>query len=53
MKLFVGGLSWGTDDNALRAAFQQYGDVSDAKVIQDRDTGPQWQNVRIHQAALN
>ncbi len=38
-KLFVGGLSWGTDDNGLRAAFAEYGDVTDAKVISDRDTG--------------
>lgn len=38
-KLFVGGLSWNTDDDALRQAFEQYGDVTDAKVIKDRDTG--------------
>lgn len=38
-KLFVGGLSWGTDDNGLRAAFDKYGEVTDAKVITDRDTG--------------
>mgnify|MGYP001107548862 CR=1 FL=1 len=38
-KLFVGGLSWGTDDNALRIAFEEYGEVTDAKVITDRETG--------------
>jgi len=38
-KLFVGGLSWNTDDNGLRAAFEQYGTVTEAKVINDRDTG--------------
>jgi cold-inducible RNA-binding protein len=38
-KLFVGGLSWGTDDEALRAAFAAFGDVADAKVITDRETG--------------
>ncbi|KAH9619066.1 hypothetical protein KSS87_005615 [Heliosperma pusillum] len=38
-KLFVGGLSYGTDDNSLREAFTQFGDVDDAKVIMDRDTG--------------
>ena len=38
-KLFVGGLSWNTDDEGLRAAFAQFGDVTDAKVIKDRDTG--------------
>lgn len=38
-KLFVGGLSWNTDDAGLRQAFEQFGDVTDAKVITDRDTG--------------
>ena len=38
-KLFVGGLSWGTDDQALRAAFEGFGGVIEAKVISDRETG--------------
>ena len=38
-KLFVGGLSWNTEDASLRAAFERYGEVSDAKVIKDRETG--------------
>ena len=38
-KLFVGGLSWDTDDNSLREAFLTYGDVTEAKVILDRDSG--------------
>jgi len=38
-KLFVGGLSWGTTDDGLRRAFEAYGDVTDAKVITDRETG--------------
>ena len=38
-KLFVGGLSWGTDDHRLAEAFSQFGEVSEAKVITDRDTG--------------
>ena len=38
-KLFVGGLSWGTDDDGLRSAFEQFGEVTEAKVITDRDTG--------------
>ena len=38
-KLFVGGLSWGTDDSGLRTAFETFGEVTDAKVITDRDTG--------------
>jgi len=38
-KLFVGSLSWDTDDRGLRAAFEAFGDVTDAKVITERDTG--------------
>jgi RNA recognition motif-containing protein len=38
-KLFVGGLSWNTDDDGLRRAFESFGDITDAKVITDRDTG--------------
>lgn len=38
-KLFVGGLSWDTSDESLRAAFEQFGPVIEAKVILDRDTG--------------
>ncbi|EES01954.1 hypothetical protein BDA96_03G433000 [Sorghum bicolor] len=38
-KLFVGGLSWGVDDMKLREAFSGFGDVTEARVITDRDTG--------------
>ncbi|KAM0055425.1 putative RNA recognition motif domain, nucleotide-binding alpha-beta plait domain superfamily [Helianthus debilis subsp. tardiflorus] len=38
-KLFVGGLSYGTDEMGLRQAFQEYGEVIEAKVITDRDSG--------------
>ena len=38
-KLFVGGLAWATDDEGLRRAFETFGEVTDAKVITDRDTG--------------
>ncbi len=38
-KLFVGGLAWRVDDEMLRRHFEQYGVVTDAKVIHDRDTG--------------
>jgi len=38
-RLFVGSLSWETSDNDLRAAFEEFGKVSDAVVVQDRDTG--------------
>ncbi len=38
-KLFVGGLSWNTKDDGLRTAFEKFGEVTDAKVILDRETG--------------
>ncbi len=38
-KLFVGGLSWNTDDQGLNNAFSAFGRVVEAKVILDRDTG--------------
>ncbi|MBL4683225.1 MAG: RNA-binding protein [Nannocystaceae bacterium] len=38
-KLFVGGLSWDTNDDGLRDAFSQHGVVSDVKVVTDRETG--------------
>jgi len=38
-KLFVGNLSWNTSDDGLYETFAQFGEVSEAKVITDRDTG--------------
>jgi cold-inducible RNA-binding protein len=38
-KLFVGGLSWDTNADSLRTAFEQFGEVTDAAVISDRETG--------------
>ena len=38
-KLFVGSLSWDTNDEGLRNAFGVHGEVSEAVVISDRDTG--------------
>ena len=38
-KIFVGGLSWGTDSDGLREACAAYGEVKEARVITDRDTG--------------
>lgn len=38
-KLFVGGLSWGTNDDGLRDAFARFGSISEARVIMDRETG--------------
>jgi len=38
-KLFVGSLSWNTDDRGLREAFSPFGEITEATVITDRDTG--------------
>jgi len=38
-KLFIGGLAWHTDDGALRAKFEEFGQVEEAVVVKDRDTG--------------
>lgn len=38
-KVFVGGLSWNTNDSVLESHFSQIGDVTECKVITDRDTG--------------
>jgi len=38
-KLFVGGLSWGTTEEAFYNTFEQFGAVEEAKIITDRDTG--------------
>lgn len=38
-KLFVGGVAWGTTDEGLREAFERFGEVEDARIITDRDTG--------------
>jgi cold-inducible RNA-binding protein len=38
-KVFVGGLAWATTDESLRRAFEACGDVVDAKVVVERETG--------------
>ena len=38
-KLFVGSLSWGTTDGDLENAFARFGEITEAKVITDRNTG--------------
>ncbi|KQW35618.1 RNA-binding protein [Rhizobacter sp. Root404] len=38
-KLYVGNLSYNIRDDDLQQAFAQYGSVSSAKVMMDRDTG--------------
>uniref|UniRef100_A0A0B7B9M1 RRM domain-containing protein n=1 Tax=Arion vulgaris TaxID=1028688 RepID=A0A0B7B9M1_9EUPU len=38
-KIFVGGLSWDTDKDALQAYFAQYGEVTDCVVMNNPQTG--------------
>lgn len=39
MNMYVSNLSFHTDEDALRNLFTQFGTVSSAKVITDRETG--------------
>lgn len=38
-KLFVGSLPWSTTDAQLQELFAQYGEVTSARVVTDRETG--------------
>jgi RNA recognition motif-containing protein len=38
-KLFVGNLSYGATEDAIRSLFEQHGKVDSVSVITDRDTG--------------
>ena len=38
-KLFVGNLSFNTTENDLQSAFAAHGNVVEAKLVTDRDTG--------------
>lgn len=38
-KLFVGGISWNTNDNTLHETFSKYGEVIEARIIYDRESG--------------
>ncbi|TKY55027.1 Glycine-rich RNA-binding protein 5 [Spatholobus suberectus] len=38
-KLFIGGVSYSSDEQSLREAFSKYGEVVDARIIMDRETG--------------
>lgn len=38
-KLFVGNIAWSVSDDQLRELFAQYGEIEEAIVIMDRDSG--------------
>lgn len=38
-KIFIGGISWDTDEERLREYFNTYGDVIEAVIMKDRNTG--------------
>ncbi|KAL6517301.1 Cinnamyl-alcohol dehydrogenase Flavonol reductase/cinnamoyl-CoA reductase [Orobanche minor] len=38
-RCFVGGLAWETTNETMEKAFQHFGEVVDAKIIFDRETG--------------
>ena len=39
MNIFVGNLSYTTDEDAIRTLFEPHGEVSSVNVIKDRETG--------------
>ena len=48
-RLYVGNLSFHSDTEAVRAAFTQYGEVTDVHIVTDRATGQSrgWIAIRI------
>ncbi|XXG81894.1 hypothetical protein AAC387_Pa09g2432 [Persea americana] len=38
-KLFIGGISWDTNEDRLKEYFQKYGEVVEAVIMKDRTTG--------------
>jgi len=38
-KLFIGGISWDTDEERLKEYFGSYGEVVEAMIMRDRATG--------------
>ena len=38
-KLFIGGISWDTDENLLREYFSNYGEVLQVTVMREKATG--------------
>ncbi len=39
MNIYVSNISWGTKSDSLAELFSQFGEVSAARIITDRDTG--------------
>jgi RNA recognition motif-containing protein len=39
INIYVGNISFKTNDDHLRSLFEQYGEVQNAKVIEDKATG--------------
>ena len=39
MRIYVGNLSWQTDENELRGVFEPHGEVASAQIITDRESG--------------
>lgn len=39
MNIYVSNLNWNTVDDSLQNLFAEYGEVSSAKIITDRETG--------------
>jgi len=39
MNIYVGNMPYSTDDNELENIFKEFGEVTSAKVIMDRETG--------------
>jgi len=38
-KIFVGGLSWETNEESMRSYFEKYGAITDCVIMRDRHTG--------------
>jgi len=39
MNIYVGNMSFDTNEDALRQAFENYGEVTSVNIIMDRDSG--------------
>ena len=60
MRIYVGGLPYSTNSQALRSLFAEKGEVTDATVVEDRSTGQskgfgfvEMPNASEAQAAIN